>query len=675
MDISPGPAPAWPDTHSTAQARRGNRRRLLVFGVVFALVMAVGQAWNLSRPAEYRTQSRLQIDLPDATGAADRAAESTYVSRLQLINSRPVLARLVEQLRQSGVALPGSGEASVSALQALLEVQPVPGSEVLQVQATGTDPRLLFEALNALPEVVRTELAGRQRSDADERLELARQELSRLEEKALERRAKLQQFRQRAGVVAERDENEAVAANKGLTAALNGAVEKETAAVARLRAVTEAAAQGRLSTSGRQDGTLVALEGKAHQLREEIKEMERTFTPAFMEMDPKARALRVRLTELERQVAQQREASLAAALQAAQEDVSTAQAQVARLREKQAGVQPSLGRVSTRLVDAKVLEDDLAQVEKARRELLERVSRLESNQQRRVARVGVVEAAVLPTAPFRPDRWLDGAWVAGGALLSAALVMLLVEVFNRPPPVAAAAPANTTLVLSPGWPGGSALAGAAPAAALAHDAGVQRAHPALAPPPQWLRQDEAAALLAASRGSARLACALGLLGLSVPEALALNRGDVDSAASTLQVRGAWARQVPLPPWLTATLQHAPPAAPTQPLLCDAAQQPLEGADLQALLVGAALDAGLPQGAALRWDQLRVTCIDWLLGCGLRYSELPQHVGRVDADLLAALARRGADTTTPATGATTPADWLMPALRLDPDGAPANPPQS
>jgi succinoglycan biosynthesis transport protein ExoP len=153
--------------------------------------------------------------------------------------------------------------------------------------------------------------------------------------KAQDRRARLDQFRQRAGVVAERDDNEAVSINKGLTNALNNAIEKEAAASARLRAMTEAAAEGRMSSQGRQDATLASLEGKAHQVREDIREMERSFTPAFMEMDPKARAMRVRLTELERQIVQQRELGQTAALQAAREDLAGAQAQVARLREKQ----------------------------------------------------------------------------------------------------------------------------------------------------------------------------------------------------------------------------------------------------------------------------------------------------------------------------------------------------
>ncbi len=675
MTLSSGPSAAWSDAAALAQSRRGNRRRLWVFLLVFALVMLAGQAWNLSRADQFRSSLRLQLDLPDAAGRAERAASATYGSRLQLVDSRPVLARLAEQLHQAGVALPPGGEAD---LQALLSVHPVPGSDVLEVQATGPDPQLLFRTLDLLPAVLRGELAGRQSADADDRLARAQEELARLDRQAHERRVRLDQFRQRAGVLAERDENEVVASNKALTLALNNAVDKEATANARLRALTDAAAEGRVNTNTRQDPTLAALEARAHQAREELKELERSFTPAFLAMDPRARAVRARLTELEGQITRQRDISQNAALQAAREDLATAQAQVARVREKQGAARPSLGLVSTRLAEAKVLEDDLAEVEKTRRERLAQVAQLQSDERRRVAKVEVVEAALLPTVPVSPDRWRDGAWVTAAAVLAAVLAMMLVEVFNRPP-VLPSAPVHTTLVVTPGLPGlpgGAAAdlalgAGAAPAAlgqgpGPSADSAPAAVPAALAAPTPRLRQDEAAALLSTTTGTARLACALGLLGLNVDEALALRQsdltGDRDGPGPVLQVGGAWARAVVVPGWL-ATQIDAMDGPPTQALLADASGQPLQAADLQALLLGVALDAGLPHAALLSWDALRATGIDWLVASGVKYSDLPRHVGRVDAALLAALAQRRGDLVDAADGRR-----LMPALRLEPKGA-------
>ena len=639
-------------------AASGNRRRLLVFVITFLAALALGQAWNFSRPYEYRASTRLQVNLPEV-GRPGSSASAAYATKLQLFDSRPVLSKLGEALAKSDTHIGALGSDPAGALRSMLQVLPVPGSEVVELRAVGTEPRLLAAMLDAFPDVVRQEIAARQEKEADAQLAVARQELARLERTAGERRARLDAFRQREDVAAQRDDNEAVARNKGLGQALDTAVEKEAAAAARLGAVTRAAEQGRFSTQVRADPALSGLETRAHQVREDLKELERVYTPDFLAMDPRARAMRARLTELEAQIVRQRNVSLQAALQAAQEEQASAQAQVDRLRTQLRAARPALTKTNTRFGEAKVLEDDLAQVDKARRDLLERVSRLEADEDRRVATVTVVEPATVPTAPFRPDHWRDGALVTAAAALLALLVMGTVEVFNRAAPVAVPA-SNTTVLLTPAWADQPQLAGhggrAPPRLGAVHDT----APAALPPPLQLLSQPEATALLSASRGRSRLLCALALLGLSAEEALGLRAGDLDAAARRLQVGGAWARELPVPAWLPQAMPDGADAE--RALLHDAAGQALTPADLASLVIGAALDAQLPQAPGMSWETLRQTAIDWLIAQGLRYSELPRAVGRVDADTLQALSSRHAETPRRNLDEL---QRLMPALQLDP----------
>jgi chromosome segregation ATPase len=115
------------------------------------------------------------------------------------------------------------------------------------------------------------------------------------------------------------------------------------------------------------DPTLAGMETRLSQLREEYRDLERTYTPAFLNMDPRARAQRSRITELERQIESQR-AGQQAALAAAQEEVSsarTAEQLQAQITTQRASVQ----NFSQRFVQAKALEDDLAQIEKPVRRL------------------------------------------------------------------------------------------------------------------------------------------------------------------------------------------------------------------------------------------------------------------------------------------------------------------
>jgi polysaccharide biosynthesis transport protein len=124
------------------------------------------------------------------------------------------------------------------------------------------------------------------------------------------------------------------------------------------------------------------------------------------------------------------------------------------------------------------------------------------------------------------------------------------------------------------------------------------------------------------------------------------------------VRGAWARTLPAPPWLVRNAGDSP----TGVLLHDATGRPLSKADVESLLIGVALDAGIDRAASLGWDGLRNTCIDWLVGQGLRYADLPRFVGRVDPGLLQALSVRHADVARRESGRIDP---LMAALRLEP----------
>jgi uncharacterized protein involved in exopolysaccharide biosynthesis len=643
-------------------ARRGNRRRLAVFAAVFVVGLVAGEAWNYARPDLYRTESRLRISVPDPglPGAAGAQPSTAQATQLQTLDSRPLLAEVAQAMAAAGQPLP-AGDDAAAQLQRMLVVAPVKGADVVELRATGTQPALLAALLNTLPGVIRSELIANQASDADAVLANAKQELARLDQTAAASRAQLERYRARADLLGPRDDDEAVARNKGLALALNNAVEKQATADARLRTLTDSAAAGR-GLPGRDDPALVALEGRAGQVREALRQMERVYTPDFMAMDPQARALRATLTELQQQLAEQRKASEASALQKAREDLATTRANVDRLRSEVAAERPALRSVSADYAHAKTLEDDLAQIERARRDALERVARLEADQQRRAPTVAVLEPAPVPTLPFGPDRRLDGLRVLGASLLLGLFAMGLVEAFNRAP---AASPAVTAMVLPQGWvsaaPGPSGLGwGPATPAALPVSA---EAPPALAAPPKRLEQSEAAALLSAATGPARVACALALLGLTVQEMIELRDADLDAEHRRLTVRGPWARVLAVPDWLPGALPAAVPAGEGL-LLRGATGQVPAVADVRAWVACAALDAGLPQGAALTPEVLRDTCIAWLVDQGLRFSDLPARVGRIEVDDLSAFADRASASPRRRPDEV---ETLMPALRLSPLG--------
>jgi uncharacterized protein involved in exopolysaccharide biosynthesis len=575
-----------------------------------------------------------------------------------------LLERVQQRLLAAGHRIDAPGGDAVSELQSMIGVHPVPGSAVIELSATGARPVLLAAALNELIALYREQLLASYSTDDDQRLAQTRDELARLEQAARERQMQLERFQGSSGLLSsEREENESVARTRGLSTALNVAMEKQATAEARLRGLREAVKVGQGAAATRDDPTLASLESRASQLREELRELSRSYTEQFMTMDPRSRALRTRLSELEAQIVERRALSQEQALAKAQEDVATAQANVAQLQAQIAAGRQGLRNFSVRFAQAKAMEDDLASIERARREALDRLARLEASQEGRRPGVDVLQPGTAPDRPWRPDYWRDGGLVLAGSLLLGLLAMGLVELFNRPPANAASPP--VTVVLPPSWPAVAADGEPlrlAPQALPAISPPDAAALPALSgPAPRELTQPEAAALLAAAHGPARLACAAWLLGLTTPELMALRLCDIDRTALTLHVGGGWAREVALPAWFVGELPPAAAATDT-PLLHDADGRALAESDLQMLLLCAAVDAGLPDAGALTPERLRHTAMSWFVREGVRFAELPRRFGRIDARALSDLAALVADASRRHAEEIDP---LMPALRLSP----------
>lgn len=654
-----------PDLDGATATRRSNRRRLRVFLLVFLLVLVPGLVWNFMRPAEYMASARVQINpgrvAAPASGGEAARSEAELLTQAQKLTSRPLLEKVAGKLAGQGLELSG-GDAAVQ-LQRMIRVVPIAGTEVVEVQAVGARPEQLATALNVLLEAYRDEMKATFGSESGESLDKARSEVERLTKAVQERRARLDAFRSENGVLSpERDENEAVAQVKGLATALNAANEKAAQAEARLLALRETVANGRGASAAKDDPTLAAMENRAAMTREELREMDRVYTPEYMNLDPRARALKTRLIELERQIDVQRVASQQAAVAAAEQERASARATVERLQAQINAQKAGIQSFSSRFTQVKSQEDDLAQIEKASRDAMERYALLEASDRSRQPGLKLLESASVPRRPFRPDYLADAAIVLGLAFGLGLLAMWFVELFHRQPPAKAPA-ATTTVIVPPQWglpqqgQGGGVLPGAEPPVLSASAPAALGVLPAQAPIPRELSQSEASALLAAA-GDARFMVALLLMGLTADEVTALRQQDLDAAAGALHIDGHARRTLAVP---GAVLASAPAASadPAAPLLKDASGAALSTADIESMVACAALDAGLSAAATVTADALRHTCIAWLVRQGLRFSDLAGMVGRPSAEALAFYAELAPDG--PKRGAAE-VEWPMPALR-------------
>jgi succinoglycan biosynthesis transport protein ExoP len=633
----------------SADTRRANRRRLGVFLGVFVVVALAGLVWDFSRPAEYRATARLQITpavLTVAAGSADGGGGANgaqqFFTEVQTLSSRPLLEQVADGLRSAGHDLASLGLDPILALQSVLVVTAVENTQVVELVATGRAPELPAALLAGIVDVYRAHIAQTYRETTSEASARADEEAARLEAAVAAKREAMEAFRVSNNIVSpEREENSILAEMQGLAAAQKDAQKRLTEAEGKVEALRAAAAAGKGGVRARDNPGLVALEARASQIREQLRELGRNFTPDYLDIDPQARAQRARLAELEEQIKAQRTVGQQYALEEAEQELAAARESVRRTQQQIAAGRQQVGAFTARFSQYKSLRDELTQLERTYQEALQRQARLGATERARTPSVQVLEHAVIPKEPWRPLYWRDAGFVVGGSLLIALAAMWLVELFNRP------TPRPSVLVTQPVFAGrllpGQVLHELPEPAAhqrLAHDD-----RPRLAAPlslPRELTPAEASALLRGSDVDAQRAMVLLLSGLSIEEALALRWRDVDGREAAVRVVGATPRTVPLAAGAITLLGERATDAEAF-VLPGAGGAPLTMQELAGQLLVAAHDAGIERPQEVTPAALRHTYVAFLVRQGARLADVTRWVGTLDADLLSAysqLAPRG-----------------------------------
>lgn len=579
----------------------------------FLLAGAVGLFHTFSRAPEYRASARIHVNpglvqveaaRPDG-GSRAADAPRTFLTELQVLTSRPILEAAIERL---GARFP-----TEVALQTTLTANAAEGTDVVELTAMGRDPALVAALVNEVIAAYREQLEQAHRATSGEALAQIDEELARLAARVAARRKTVEDFGARHNVVSlEREENQVLARVKGLGTALNNANEKLAAAEGRLHSLEQSAAQGKPVVRARDNPTLANLEQRASQIREELGELERSYTPQYLALDSKVRAQRTRLTELERQIAAQRQLSQQASLAEAEEEVAGLRETVGRIRKQLADERGTVQLFSARFNEYRALREELTQLESLYRDSTQRKARLEAGERARRPSVKVLETASVPREPWRPLYVRDAGISVAGAFLLALLLMWVVELFNRQEPQPTILVPRPLAHLAEAYGG---QLGAPPGPYLpAGSQGLLTAEQAV---PRELAASEIRALLAAATPEARLAALLVLGGVSPEELAALEANDIDLARRELHLRGESPR----------TLAMLEPACAMLERLSWA---PGIFADLASHLLYAAHDAGLERPAEVTPAALRHTYVAFLARQGLRLADLVKLVGRLSA---------------------------------------------
>jgi uncharacterized protein involved in exopolysaccharide biosynthesis len=609
------------------------RRRAVVFSLAFVPAAFASLIYVYTQPPEYRAMARLRISpaavVTQATDAKDAPAVVTdtksFLTEVQVLTSRPLLQDVVGRLKTSG-GLPDLGADPVAAVQRILHADPIEGTQIVQLSATGPQQQFVPLLVNTVADAYRQHVANAYKGLVTNTYGEVADEVQALENKLAAKRDAVNAFRKRYDIVSmEHKENDVLADIEGLSQSYTEANQRLAKAEGRLDALKS----GKAVLHAKDDPTLADLQQRVSVLREQWHEMQGRFTPAYLSLDADARALRARLDNLEEQLKSQVGAGERTAFAEAREEVASARAAVDQLRQNVADNQRQAQEFATHLNDYKAVREDLDHLEGMHRAALDQLTKLQASERERAPRVQLLEAAAPSQQPWRPDYPLEAALGVGGAVVFGLFATWFVDFIVGPAPQA---PSFLQYSWAPALIGPEATA----APRLVHSPEFARLPPP-DPPPRELTDAEIAALVTAATEDARMIVVALLTGMRAEEIVALRWDDVDFAAGATRIGGDAARVVPLDEPMRALLaarrQRQPDMAGTVLQTPDGNSLTIE--EVGRLVLFAAYDAALDRPQEVTADALRNTYLSFLLRQGIRAADLDRIVGRVPQKELAA----------------------------------------
>ena len=643
--VLPGlPGPTQSSTlYPTAPPQRrsaGMRRRVIVFFSVFALCAIASLTYTFMRPAVYLASARLQVmpqaKLPQAESLPADSAPAVLVE-LQVLHSRPLLETVATRLEKDG-ELRNVPADRVTALQNMLSITRLEGTNVILIEARGPDRSLLPRLVNVLVETYAEQQLQAGRTSTQTELAEAQEAARVIDERTAAKKREVEAFRMRSNIVsAERDENQALSRVKGLGASLSTATDREAVAEGKVQALEQAVQEGKRAPQAKDNPTVAGLENRLSQLREEWRAMERKYTPQYLDMDPVAVALKTRIGNLEQQLANERGKSQQNALAEAREELASARSVTRRLQQRLADDKQSVQAFSRQFGEYQAMQEELRGLDQMRMAARQRLLALEASELARKPRIKVLEAATTPDAAWRPLYWRDAGIGLAGSLIVAFLSVWFVEFFDRSEPTPIG---PSTVIIPQPWIAVGRPDLLAAGASTGPPSALERAASApllAAPDARELNDEEVRRLLgnATAENLPPLVCML--CGLTDAELIALRTADLDLAARTLSVPAQPRRVLALDEPLLGLLPQPAGAQPDAPLFAHANGQPLTPEDVHAVVLSSALDAALDNAQTVGPQTLRHTYIAHLVREGLRFSDLGKLVGRVPAETLNSLA--------------------------------------
>jgi uncharacterized protein involved in exopolysaccharide biosynthesis len=594
--------------------------RLIVFAIVFLVSAAIGLTYNYSRPAIYRSSTTLLTSAMTAIDRDSTAADVQHVAiQKHLLLAHEQLAETLARLKASAAAN-AAIKLTVSDIENLLTVEPVPDTNLVEIHAEGRDPELLALLVNTWTDVYRDARAEDIKKLTGNTTRLIEGELNGLAEKINAKRTELEDFRKSNDISSiGREENEPVARLNALTDALKKAGADEVEAKATLDAVKSAIARGQPVVPDREQGDLQSMENRLQALQEQLADFDKRFTRDYMDKQLKYHSIPEQIKTLEAEIKNKLDEGKRIALSEAANNYAAAQQAVKELRTQLPEQKKQAAEFTTKFAQHDALKTDLEGLEQLYRETQERLIKIETSQKEKYPQVTVINRAYVADKPVRPDYSRDALIALAGSLLLGLFTVWIFDYLTRKQEQPSAITLSGIHLYNP-------AADQLNYQQTAARSLEQKPSYALASPLyRELSSHQLRRLLNAANLKAKQLIGLLLSGLTLTEAASLTAGQVDMQTATLTVGGAMPR--------TLRIGNA-----FKSLFAQSGDGPAWDADnlsgeLSVALLCAAVDSGLPNPEEITAAAIRHSYIAYLVRQGLRLSDLEQITGYLEPPII------------------------------------------
>lgn len=402
----------------TIQNWRKRPRRLLLFAVVFLPLLAVAQTYIFLQPAVYSSKATVLTVAP--TGIDEVSAEKDtqhVVIQKQILIGQSLLEQTAQYLKEQN----SSSQLTVDDLKAMLSVEPVAETNLVQLLAEGGQPRILQQAVNAWIAVY-LKIRAHFISETTEKATAAiSKEIGLLEQQVDHDRKVVETFRLTHDILSEQSaDNQAHARLQGLNRSLNLALEEEVKTKAKLDTVRGALAEGKAVIPDNDSQSLADMMKRAQQLREKVAGFQNQFTPEYIQLNPKLHTVVEQLAELEAKIGTKIKVGSRYAIQEAENNSAAARAAVKAIKLQMDEHKQQAAEYTSQFSKYQAMQEELLKLEELLQKTKQRLIEIEVKQRQQYPQVDVVEWASLPDKPIRPNYILESS-IAFAACLSLGL--------------------------------------------------------------------------------------------------------------------------------------------------------------------------------------------------------------------------------------------------------------